>query len=279
MIDPACAAPICPGAARPLAKLESTIACFPEPSLWCLLAPSTVFVEHVGTSLMSHCSLEFTESFRSQLSPHQLHRPEVRGGGPRGHGQRSPHVLADRGDRLQGPRRRPERPRLCNPGRRGGARERGGRVALGPGASPAERREAGGGPFACRHGVRGGRRACRRGGAGDGMGGGAPSREGAGSLPWAGQLQWALESRISVFPLPCQADHVGCATGAGMSEHPSSHILHVQDCAICGTLHGPEGVLQAIPATNTVAPPGRHTGWPLEDGPFQFVPNRFTRKQ
>ncbi|RMZ53297.1 hypothetical protein APUTEX25_004785 [Auxenochlorella protothecoides] len=55
--------------------------------------------------------------------------------------------------------------------------------------------------------------------------------------------------------------------------------LVAEDCAICGTLHGPEGVLQAIPATNTVAPPGRHTGWPLEDGPFQFVPNRFTRKQ
>eukprot|EP00887_Chlorella_sp_A99_P007902 scaffold12.g7902.t1 len=79
------------------------------------------------------------------------------------------------------------------------------------------------------------------------------------------------------------ADLSGAIVGGG----PSHAILAdgqgtalVRDCTIRGSVHATELAWQGIlHASNTLADPEQPTDFPPEEGPFRFVPNRFTRKQ
>jgi hypothetical protein len=56
----------------------------------------------------------------------------------------------------------------------------------------------------------------------------------------------------------------------------------VQKCAVEGkpyadTRSAREGIWH--PSNSLTQPSGRHIGTPVETGPFEFVPDRFTRKQ
>lgn len=56
----------------------------------------------------------------------------------------------------------------------------------------------------------------------------------------------------------------------------------MQGCVIQGTVNAPDGVWEGLldeDNNNTFLDPDCPTDFPPEEGPFRFIPDRFTRKQ
>ena len=65
-----------------------------------------------------------------------------------------------------------------------------------------------------------------------------------------------------------------------LSQSPVDASLPWQGCTITGSVVAADDQSRlVIQQENTVLPVQRHIGWPMEDGPFRFVPNPYTRKQ
>jgi len=73
-----------------------------------------------------------------------------------------------------------------------------------------------------------------------------------------------------------------CLLALFANSGPSQQSALVQKCAVEGkpyadTRSAREGIWH--PSNSLTQPSGRHIGTPVETGPFDFVPDRFTRKQ